>query len=327
QVLQLFESFKNSRILIIGDVMIDSYIWGDVTRISPEAPVQVLSASKKEYRLGGAANVAKNIQSLGAIPILCSVIGKDTNGFSFNDLLKQNNINSKWIIKDEQRITTMKTRAISGHQHLLRIDEEITEYLSESTEKKFIETINSAISSENISSIVVQDYNKGILSAGVIKYIINISKEKNIPLLVDPKRNNFGLYENLTLLKPNFKELKEGLKIDINKNEIDKIVRICQTYLSEKNIDSILLTLSENGILICTKDKFHHVPAKIRDVSDVSGAGDTVISTASLCVANKLSIYDIANISNIAGGIVCEKVGVVPVNKEKLIEELIEKEV
>jgi len=323
QAKKIFQDFEKLNILIIGDVMIDSYIWGNVERISPEAPVPVLSAVKKEYRLGGAANVALNIKALGANPVICSVIGKDNNGFSFEGILKKNDINRNYLVKDESRPTTIKTRAIAHQQQLIRIDEESTGYLSDETQDKLKQSIHRAIEKEKIAAIVIQDYNKGVLTPEIIKEVIKLSNDTHIPLLVDPKKQNFDLYGSLTLFKPNLRELKEGLKVEINKDDINGIIKLCKQTITEKNIQIILLTLSEKGIVICTRDESHHIAAIKRDISDVSGAGDTVVGTASLCLAAKMDIYEIALISNIAGGIVCEKVGVVPVDKERLMEELV----
>ena len=321
EINELFEKFNHFNILVIGDVMIDTYFWGKVERISPEAPVPIISRSNIEHRLGGAGNVALNVQSLGAIPYLCSVIGNDDKSGVLKNLLKKRGLSDIGIVTDDKRITTIKTRVISDNQHLLRIDEEITENISTETQNKFIDRLKTIISEKNIDAIIFEDYDKGVITVEIIKAVVDLADKKGIPTLVDPKKRNFMNYHGVTLFKPNFKELVEGLKLDIEKNDIEGLHEASNQLRKKLNIKMVMATLSELGIYISDNGSYHNIPAEIRGIADVSGAGDTVISTASLCLSAGLSPKNIAYISNLAGGIVCEKVGVVPIDKELLKEE------
>ena len=312
------ESFKNKKVLIVGDVMIDSYMWGNVTRISPEAPIPIVSITEKDYRLGGAANVALNIAALGAKPYLCSVVGNDNYAKIFENILTKNNLCRDGILLDNNRITTVKTRIISSQQHILRVDEEIENNINDTTSSKLLDTVKTIIKKHNIDIIIFEDYDKGVLHKEIIEKIIDISKENNILTSVDPKKKNFNFYKNVDLFKPNFKEFSEGLKIDINKNEIEKLKEHAIQYLSSNNISRLMITLSENGIFISNTQEHVHLPAQIRNIADVSGAGDTVISIASLLMTSHADLKEICQISNIAAGIVCGKVGVVPVEAKEI---------
>ena len=321
EINELFEKFNHLNILVIGDVMIDTYFWGKVERISPEAPVPIISRSNIEHGLGGAGNVALNVQALGATPFLCSVIGNDDKSGVLKKLLKKRGLSDIGIITEDKRITTIKTRVISDNQHLLRIDEEITENISQETQNIFVDRLKIIISEKKIDAIIFEDYDKGVITDEIIRVVVELAGKKGIPTLVDPKKRNFMNYHGVTLFKPNFKELVEGLKLDIEKNDIEGLHEASNQLREKLNIKMIMATLSELGIYISDNGSYHNIPAEIRDIADVSGAGDTVISTASLCLAAGLSQKDIAYISNLAGGIVCEKVGVVPINKELLKEE------
>lgn len=321
---KLFENFNQQKILIIGDVMIDAYMWGKVRRISPEAPVPVVSEIMEEKRLGGAANVALNVKAMGAVPILCSVIGKDLRGKQFLDLLNDQNLSDVGLVMDAGRVTTQKTRVISGTQHLLRVDEESEEEISMATQAKLIDFIKDIIADGNIKSIIIQDYDKGVLTENMIKEVTSLALKINLPLLVDPKRKNFLTYENITLFKPNFKELIEGLKSDIDKNNLEQIAGLMQDFRQMKSHKMVMVTLSEMGVIINNEEEYNHIAAEIRDIADVSGAGDTVLSVAALCLGEGLSPLDIAGLSNLAGGQVCEKAGVVSVNKYQLMEEALQ---
>ena len=321
QLTNIFESFNQMNVLIIGDVMIDGYVWGKVDRISPEAPVPVLSVAKKEDRLGGAANVALNIQSMGAKPILCSVIGDDENGKKFIALLNNLNISAEGILKSKDRITTLKTRVIKDQQHLLRIDEEIDQPLNLQEENNFIENVKNIIASHKIDVIIFQDYDKGVLTNHNIEKLISIAQNAGIKTVVDPKKRNFLTYKNVGLFKPNLKELKDGLKIEFNHLSDDQLVAASKELKNKINANAVLITLSEHGVFLMDSENNYKIPAHIRNISDVSGAGDTVISVAALCYAGEMPNEKIAAIANLAGGLVCEKVGVVPINKLALLSE------
>lgn len=320
---QLFESFNELNVLIIGDVMIDAYIWGKVDRISPEAPVPIVAVESKESRLGGAANVALNIQAMGATPILCSVIGDDDDGKEFIRLLDQNNQTAKGILSSANRRTTKKTRIIGNNHQMLRIDGEDLHELNQEEENLFSAHIGSILDSQKIDVIIFEDYDKGSITANIISKVVKQAKEKGIPTTVDPKREHFTNYKGVSLFKPNLKELKEGLKIEFdhhNQAELEEAIAQLEFILEN---DKTLITLSELGVFINSKSNKHHIKAHHRDITDVSGAGDTVISIASLCLAMNQSDETIAELSNLAGGLVCENVGVVSINKEELKAEAI----
>ncbi len=305
--------------------MLDTYLWGKVDRISPEAPVPVVALQSRENRLGGAANVALNIQALGAIPVLCSVIGNDNQGDIFLELLLNKGLSTEGILKSKERITTTKFRIIGNNAQMLRVDEEIINDLSESDEHLFIKHVNQLISTEKPDVLIFQDYNKGILTEHVISAITSLCIENQIPTCADPKKKNFSSYRNITLFKPNLKELKDGLKTDLNVNDLQGLDKAVMHFQETQNIDLLMVTLSESGVLIRKKGQAESVqiiPAHKRMIADVSGAGDTVISVASLCLALKCPADQIAVVANLAGGLVCEQVGVVPVNKVKLLSEV-----
>lgn len=321
QLTNTFQSFDQMNVMIIGDVMIDGYVWGKVERISPEAPVPVLSVAKKEDRLGGAANVALNIQSMGAKPILCSVIGDDENGKKLIKLLDDLNISHEGIVKSKDRITTIKTRVIGHHQHLLRIDEEVDHALNEVEENDFIAHVQKIISNNKIDVIIFQDYDKGVLTQHNIEKLITMATTAGIKTVVDPKKRNFLTYKNVGLFKPNLKELKEGLKIEFNHLSDTQLNAAALELKTKINANAVMITLSEHGVFLLDKENNYHIPAHIRNISDVSGAGDTVISVAALCYAANMPNQKIAAIANLAGGLVCEKVGVVPIIKSELLNE------
>ena len=328
QLENLFAGFSNLKVLILGDVMIDSYLTGKVDRISPEAPVPVVLASHKSNMLGGAANVALNIRSLGAVPILCSVIGDDTRGADFVRLLEREHIDTSAILKSGHRITTTKTRIIGNKVQLLRVDEEITNDLITADQHRLLMKLDAIMEQGDIRAVILQDYNKGILTPDVISHIITLGNSKNIPVVVDPKHKNFSAYRQVDLFKPNLKELREGLKQEIELKDLEKIKLACAEWQQQQDITSMMVTLSENGLfmreIMDGHAKEYHFPAHLRNIADVSGAGDTVISVASLCRALHADSWITAALANIAGGLVCEQLGVVPVNGKQLLEEAIE---
>lgn len=317
------ELFKSLNILVVGDVMLDQYIWGKVERISPEAPIPIVSVTKREERLGGAANVALNIKTLGANPIIVSIIGQDIKGIRFKELCSENKIDISGILETNKRPTTTKTRIIGHSQHLLRVDEETDLPIKPEEESLFLHKILKIFENNKIDAIIFEDYDKGVITLNVINFITQLAKTRNIPITVDPKHRNFLNYKNCDLFKPNLKELAIGLKTDIDKkNLITQLHQMCNDFIKKQGHKSIMVTLSEQGIFIINESENYHIPTQVRDLADVSGAGDTVISTATLCLAVKMPLYNIAYISNVAAGIVCEKVGVVPIDKKELIERL-----
>jgi D-glycero-beta-D-manno-heptose-7-phosphate kinase len=318
---RIFESFNDLRVLIIGDVMIDSYMWGTVSRISPEAPVPIVAVTKKENRLGGAANVALNVQALGATPILCSVVGVDGPGQVFLDLLKQQKLTPKGILKSRGRITTVKTRIIGSNHQMLRVDEEVESDISNTETSQLLILISHLVKHEKIDVIIFEDYDKGLITPTLIQEVVKLAKQRDIPTVVDPKKKNFNNYKGVTVFKPNLKELKEGLKADFNHNNLKELERVIENFRDRQKIETVLATLSERGIYVQGGKANSLIPAHIRNIADVSGAGDTVISVAALCRALNLSSKMVATLANLAGGLVCERVGVVPIDKEQLREE------
>jgi D-glycero-beta-D-manno-heptose-7-phosphate kinase len=323
---RLFEEFNKTNILVIGDVMLDSYLWGHVERISPEAPVPIVSVNKRESRLGGAANVALNLQSLGANPIICSIIGNDSRGEEFTELLKKQKLTDAGILKSKNRITTTKFRVLGNNAQLLRVDEEMDTDITEKETNELYKKIESLINKKTISAIIFEDYDKGLINKTLIDKVVKLANSLKIFVTVDPKKKNFNFYKNVSLFKPNLKELKEGLKIDIDTKNIKDINKAASILHSRNKIDIVLLTLASEGVYISKKSKTNIsklIPAHKRNIADVSGAGDTVISVATLCLAAGLAVEDVARISNLAGGLVCEQVGVVPIQKDILKKAII----
>lgn len=315
-MLEFFHNIEHKKVLIIGDSMIDAYMWGQVHRMSPEAPVPVLDIHTKENRLGGAANVALNIKSLGAEPILCTMIGADADGLEFQRLMKQANLSSDGLYIEEGRKTTIKTRVINSDKHLLRIDDEHIEDLEH--EASFLSLLKDILQAHEIDVVIYEDYNKGLLTEEIITSSITLFKSKGIPTIVDPKKKNFLAYKEVDIFKPNLKELKEGLNLDFDQKNPVALADAVRKLKDLLNCKAVLLTLSEDGVYIMNKDSYYAEKAKVRNIVDVSGAGDTVVSVAGIALANGLSIKNLAKIANIAGGLVCEKVGVVPIDKMEL---------
>jgi D-glycero-beta-D-manno-heptose-7-phosphate kinase len=315
----ILKKFEDLKVLIVGDVMVDAYVWGKVSRISPEAPVPVVMRGHTENRLGGAANVALNIKSLGAMPIMCSVIGEDENSRIFRQMIRDLGMPEEGLIESPERMTTCKTRIIAGHQQLLRVDQEDDNYIGEELENALWQRIQALVNQSNISAIIFQDYDKGVITPGLIDKVISLGNTWNIPTLVDPKKRNFNHYRNATLFKPNFKELTEGMHIELVKTDFDGVHEAAKILQRQSGFRMVMITLSEHGMLISMDNEYKVVPTLARDVADVSGAGDTVIAVASLCLATGLDSYDTARLANLAAGLVCEKVGVVPVEKEWLV--------
>jgi D-glycero-beta-D-manno-heptose-7-phosphate kinase len=316
---EVFNKFSGLKALIIGDVMIDSYIWGKVERISPEAPVPIISITNKEIRLGGAANVAKNIAALGATPILCSVVGDDHDGQAFMDLLLLRGMDARGIVQSDERITTVKERMLSASQQLLRIDRETTKPLNKKDKAALLANIESLAPEADV--IIFEDYDKGVLDKKLIKSVVSIARKYNIPTAVDPKKQNFLSYEGVTLFKPNLKEIKEGLKVDFRNDDATALSSAAASLRRKLKAEKILITRSEHGVYILSDNNEHFIPAHVRSISDVSGAGDTVVSTAALCLALGLPDKYIAELSNLAGGLVCEYLGVVSIDKDQLFKE------
>ncbi|WP_020594609.1 bifunctional heptose 7-phosphate kinase/heptose 1-phosphate adenyltransferase [Spirosoma panaciterrae] len=316
---ELFDQFDKLRVLIIGDVMLDSYVWGHVERISPEAPVPIVRFDRRELRLGGAGNVLLNVQALGAEAIICSVIGTDTSGDQLEKELCDRGLNCDGLIRSDDRITTIKERIIAGSQQVVRVDTETDKYITSAERTKLIDKAKSLIPTCHV--VIFEDYDKGVLSKEAIAEITDFANEQGVPTVVDPKKRNFLSYQNTTLFKPNLKELREGLKVDFDVDDPAEFQAAVDQLKQQLNLKGALITLSERGVFIDFNGEKQKLPAHIRKIADVSGAGDTVISIAACCVALKQPPHIIAGLSNLGGGLVCESVGVVPIDKAKLKEE------
>ena len=313
--------FKNLKIAVIGDMMLDCYFWGDVKRISPEAPVPIVEVENEFYRFGGAANVALNILKLGGIPHPIGVIGSDNYGSIFSSLVNETGITDEGIITDESRPTTTKTRVIADHQHMVRIDKESKQYLNKEVQNKVYKYLEAHI--KEFKGIILQDYNKGVLTPWLIEKVIALANTNKVLVTVDPKFNNFFLYKNVNVFKPNRKEAEDVLGIKI-KNDED-VSEVGQKLLEKLNAKNVLLTLGEGGIAVFEKGKEEkRMPTKARKVADVSGAGDTVISTLTMAIASGANILEASYLANYAGGLVCEEVGIVPIDIEKLFNTVAE---
>ncbi|MBN1339791.1 MAG: hypothetical protein JXA03_10740 [Bacteroidales bacterium] len=319
-------AFGNLKVLIVGDIMVDSYVMGKVERISPEAPVPIVLVTKRENRLGGAANVALNIKSLKAEPYLCSVIGTDKKGDEFLEILQQEGMSPEGIVRSTGRVTTTKFRVIGNKVQMLRVDEESLTPVSSIEREELAKKYSAILRERKIDVVIFQDYDKGVISKELIGHFVSLAREAGVPVAVDPKRKNFMDYRNVDLFKPNLKELKEGLKFDFDHKKEGELERAVDLLREKINARIIMVTLSEDGVFTSYRNNdensFMVIPSHVRQVADVSGAGDTVISVAALCLALKTEPFTLAFVSNIAGGLVCEEAGVVPVNREKLIREL-----
>lgn len=319
----LFNDFKKIKIAVVGDVMLDTYWWGHVDRISPEAPVPVVAVDKREYRIGGAGNVALNTVALGAETFIISVIGADIDGETLTNLYQQQQINTNYLIAAPDRITTNKIRIISKNQQMLRLDAEITKDISSDLEKQLVQKVQQCIVDNKPDVLIFEDYNKGILTPNIIGQLIAICKANNIITTVDPKRKNFFSYVGVTIFKPNLKEVKEGLNMlleTVNQTTLSDIHVQLQAQLQHQ---ISFITLSEKGVFY--KDGFNSkiIPTHIRSIADVSGAGDTVIAVASLVYATTGNMHLAAEMANIAGGLVCEEVGTAAIDKHKLLKECV----
>ena len=319
----LFTSFTTTKIGVVGDIMLDTYWWGVVDRISPEAPVPIVSLQRKETRVGGAANVALNLRALGAPTTLFSVIGKDAEGAELASLLNKEGINTSYIHESETRVTTNKVRIMGRNQQMMRLDHEHTNDITTEQEAALLAGFYKYVDTENPSLIILEDYNKGVLTPNIITSVIDYCNEKGIPTAVDPKQKNFLAYKNCTLFKPNLKEVKEGLKITIGDITLQNMNKV-HTVLNENLHNAIsFITLSEHGVYFSDGQAQKLIPTHIRNISDVSGAGDTVIAVASLVYASSKNMLLAAEVSNIAGGMVCELVGTAPINKNDLAAEVV----
>jgi rfaE bifunctional protein kinase chain/domain len=324
---KIFNASADKKIFIIGDIMLDRYLFGDVTRISPEAPVQVFDIRTSEYRLGGAANVGFNVKTLGSKPVLIGVIGDDQDGKLLTEEMEKLSLDISGLITENERPTTSKTRVISDSHHLLRIDSESKDDISPFSQKQIIDYLENNL--KDIGIIILQDYNKGVLTKELINSVSEFALKNKIRILVDPKFENFFEFKNVYLFKPNRKELEDALGKKAKTTE--DFYEFANELMDKINCENIILTLGELGMMIFEKVKgkvnVEKIDTKAMSVADVSGAGDTVISTIAVCLSGGASLKDAAVISNFAAGIVIKEVGIVPIQKDILIECILKEQV
>jgi D-glycero-beta-D-manno-heptose-7-phosphate kinase len=317
---QLFKNFASVKIGVIGDVMLDTYWWGQVERISPEAPVPVVKVDRREQRIGGAANVALNLCSLGAQVSLFSVLGGDEDGMILSGLLQHQGINTSYLIKTDTRITTNKMRVISRNQQMLRLDWEADHPLLENEERQLVSQVEKFILEESPQAMIFEDYNKGVLTENVIGAVIGLCKKYAVITAVDPKRKYFFQYKDVDIFKPNLKEAREALNL-LPEEVNEEFLRVIHQKLKERLGHRIsFITLSEKGVFYEDGQDSDIVPSHIRNVADVSGAGDTVIAVATLIYAITKDVKLMAEVANLAGGLVCETVGTVAIDKPRLLK-------
>jgi D-glycero-beta-D-manno-heptose-7-phosphate kinase len=318
---KLFSDISKMKVAVIGDVMLDTYWWGNVERISPEAPVPIVAVDKREKRIGGAGNVALNVQALDARVAILTILGDDDDGIQLRQLLQDKKIDTRFILESKKRITTNKIRIISRNQQMMRLDAEHTNDLDETDETKLRDQIERYIISEKPDVIILEDYNKGILTKNIIEHTIELCNKNNIPITVDPKRKNFFSYKNATLFKPNLHEVFASLNLIPEEITVDLLSDIHKKLKENLNHAVSMITLSDKGIFYQEMNNKNIIPSHRRNIADVSGAGDTVIAVVSLVYGSEKNVHLAAEIANIAGGIVCEEVGTVAINKERLLRE------
>ena len=318
---EIFERFKNITVLIVGDTMMDAYIHGRVRTISAEAPVPILMCRRRERRLGGAANVAQNIKCLGATPLLCGVVGKDKIGKQLVQNMQEENLSTDYVVSSEYRPTTIKTRILSDAHHLLRVDEEDITLLRAQEEEMLWKKVKQGI--EKADLVLFQDYDKGTVTPSLIARTMQEAKKRNLPVTVDPKRRHFFRYKGATIFKPNLKELGDAMEephLVLETFDLEKVKNMARALQERIEAKQLLVTLSEHGILAMERGECFHFPTRARKIAEVSGAGDAVISVASLCTVLGESLEVLTQLSNLAGGLVCERPGITHIEENTLLE-------
>jgi len=310
---KIISKFKDKNIIIVGDIMLDVYYWGDVHRISQEAPVPVVNITNENVRAGGAGNVATNLFGLNSNPFLIGVLGEDENGNTLLKELKDKVISTAGIVQVKDRSTIVKTRVIAQNQQMIRFDKESTSFVPKSVEEKVINNLKNYI--KKAHGIILSDYGKGILTPTVISEIMRISKQRKVPVYVDPKINDFSSFKAVHMIKPNLFEFQSVVGEWNSKKEFDMLG---QNLREKLDVDILLVTLGAEGSNLFTKEQQHKIPTKALHVHDVSGAGDTVISTFALSELSGANAEESAFMANYAAGIVCEEVGVIPIILDNL---------
>ncbi len=312
-------NFTKTQVLIVGDVMVDSYLFGEINRISPEAPVPVVEIDTKEIRAGGAANVALNIKGLGAKPHILTVTGDDHYAKELLKILREKGLKNNHFIVSEERVTTVKTRIFDEDKQVMRYDEEITDDISKPEEEQLLLKLNEILRKEKIDIIILQDYNKGVLTKKVIKQTLLLATKLGIPVCVDPKEKNFFEYQNVALFKPNLKELSAALQMKIHPKNLTSLNEAAEELKRKNRFRNLLLTLSQYGAFYSNEaGESDTVSVKPINAADVSGAGDTVIAAAALAMVHKMELKDICRFTNHVASKVCKRVGVSAATKEDL---------
>ncbi len=318
---QLFEAFSEVKVVVLGDVMLDTYWWGSVDRISPEAPVPVVALKHKEYRVGGAANVALNTASLGGKTYMISVIGHDEDGVLLKSLLNEKGINTSYICDVKDRVTTNKMRVMSRNQQMMRLDAEVTHDIDTATEELLLQKVTACIEAVAPQVLIFEDYNKGVITERIIQTVTQLCNARGILTAVDPKKKNFLSYKDVTIFKPNLKEVKEGLNMILSEVDLPALKKVHTALAASLQHQISFITLSEKGVFYHDQDEAKIIATHIRNIADVSGAGDTVIATAALVYASTQNMHLAAEMANIAGGLVCEEVGTAAIDKKRLLQE------
>lgn len=316
ELLEILEKFSHKKIAIIGDIILDKYIYGEVDRISPEAPVPIVKVTREKYVPGGAANVALNINALGGQAYLLGTVGEDVHKKILFDILTENNLSSSHILTDPQKGTTQKTRVIALNQQLLRIDHEDTSYLESHFEKQILENITSL---PELDAIIISDYAKGTITQQLMQKLTTYCQQNELPLLVDPKPKHMRWYQNVFLITPNRKEASQMSHLELaNKQQIETAGLKLQQELNTR----LIITTGKDGMSVFGENHPLHIPTAAREVYDVSGAGDTVVATVALAISAGASLEEAALLANQAAGIKVGKLGTASVSKQELAEKL-----
>lgn len=319
RVKELLGLTAGKKIAVIGDVMLDRYFWGSVTRVSPEAPVPVIDYENETYHLGGAANVANNLLSLGISPILCGVLGADKYAVRFRDIAEENGISTIGLKEDVSRPTTVKTRIMGNNQHIARLDRESRQKISSTIMKSIVESLENT---DKLDGIIFEDYNKGTITEVLIKKVITFASNNKIPVFVDPKVDYFFDYRNVTVIKPNLKETSIALKKELSSRE--DIVEAGKKILKELHVENVLLTMSSEGMMLFESNgDVSSVPTRARMVADVSGAGDTAIATLATFYVAGATMKEAATIANLAAGVICEHPGIISIKPMDLFDSVV----
>ncbi len=312
----IIDKFSTRKILVVGDIMLDRFVWGNVERISPEAPVPVVEVIKETDVPGGCGNVANNIVSLKGKVYIVSVVGDDHSGELLKQILQEKGCDIYGIFTDDHRPTTVKTRIIAHNQQVVRIDKESRIQISQPMFKKIKSYILDII--RDVDAILISDYGKGVITRSLLKYCISIAKKHDIPLSVDPKVEHFMEYKKVTVLTPNLNEATLGMKLHKKPSNEEEVYELGKKILKKLKPEAVVITRGEKGMTLFSKNKIYHIPTRAKEVYDVTGAGDTVISVLTLCLSCGTDMITGCEIANFAAGVVVGKVGTATVSPEEL---------